>query len=174
MHYITMKKMKPNQMIKPATRASKQGGVMVLEAMMAILIFSLGIISLMSLQAAAIRLSGDAKYRTDAAFLASKLISQMWVADPATLVNFNYNQTATADPCAPTPGGGSAMMTNWLNTNFNLPGDTPGAPPLTKQRVTVNGNTVQVSFCWHVPGETNWHNYQAVSSVVKNPLPTAP
>ena len=60
---------------------------MLLEAMIAILIFSLGILSLIALQATAIKLTGDAKYRTDATLLANRLIGQMWVrgADLAAL-----------------------------------------------------------------------------------------
>lgn len=64
-----------------------QAGVMLLEALIAILIFSLGILSLVALQATSIQLTSDAKYRTDASLLADKLIGQMWAsgATPATL-----------------------------------------------------------------------------------------
>ncbi|MBL8367702.1 MAG: hypothetical protein JNM54_07255, partial [Candidatus Accumulibacter sp.] len=44
----------------------EQAGVMLLEALIAILVFSLGILSLVALQATSIKLTGDAKYRTDA------------------------------------------------------------------------------------------------------------
>jgi Tfp pilus assembly protein PilV len=61
-----------------------QSGVMLLEALIAILIFSLGILSLVALQATAIQLTGDAKYRTDATLLANRLIGQMWVSNDLT------------------------------------------------------------------------------------------
>jgi type IV pilus assembly protein PilV len=53
---------------------------MLLEALIAILIFSLGILSLVALQATSIQLTSDAKYRTDATLLANRLIGQMWVS----------------------------------------------------------------------------------------------
>ena len=49
--------------------ATGQSGVMLLEALIAILIFSLGILSLVALQATAVQLTSDAKYRTDATLL---------------------------------------------------------------------------------------------------------
>ncbi len=53
---------------------------MLLEALIAILIFSLGILSLVALQGTSIQLTSDAKYRTDASLLANKLIGQMWAS----------------------------------------------------------------------------------------------
>ena len=64
--------------IHPTGRQA-QSGVMLLEALIAILIFSLGILTLIALQATSIKLTSDAKYRTDATLLANRLIGQMWV-----------------------------------------------------------------------------------------------
>lgn len=60
---------------------------MLLEALIAILIFSMGILAIVALQAVSIKLAGDAKYRSDAALLAEELLAQMWTGDhtPATL-----------------------------------------------------------------------------------------
>lgn len=65
---------------RPPASAARQGGVMLLEALIAILIFSLGILSLVALQATSIQLTSDAKYRTDASLLANKLLGQMWAS----------------------------------------------------------------------------------------------
>ena len=62
------------------THRKAQAGVMLLEALIAILIFSLGILSLVALQGTSIQLTSDAKYRTDASMLANKLIGQMWAS----------------------------------------------------------------------------------------------
>ena len=60
-----------------ATRLRKhQSGVMLLEALIAILIFSLGVLGVVGMQASAIAASRDAKYRTDAALLANEIIGQ--------------------------------------------------------------------------------------------------
>ncbi len=60
---------------------------MLLEALIAILIFSLGILAIVALQAVSIKLTEDAKYRSDAALLAEELLGQIWTSDrtPATM-----------------------------------------------------------------------------------------
>jgi type IV pilus assembly protein PilV len=73
-------------MIKAQTRKLQQG-VMLLEALVAILIFTLGIIALMGLQAASISQVSQAKYRTDASYLANQIIGKMWV-DQANLASY--------------------------------------------------------------------------------------
>ena len=53
---------------------------MLLEALVAILIFSIGILAMVAMQAVAIKQTGDANYRTRATLLANRLIGQMWVS----------------------------------------------------------------------------------------------
>ncbi len=64
-----------------------QAGVVLLESLIAILIFSLGILALVGMQAFAVTASSEAKYRSDAALLANELIGRMWSSDrtPDTL-----------------------------------------------------------------------------------------
>ena len=59
----------------------QQSGVMLLEALIAILIFSLGVLGIVGLQASAVAASRDAKYRTDAGLLANELVGQMMSGD---------------------------------------------------------------------------------------------
>ena len=56
-----------------------QGGVMLLEAMIGILIFSLGVLALVAMQAVSISNVSNARYRSEAAFLANEILSQAWV-----------------------------------------------------------------------------------------------
>ena len=55
-----------------------QHGAMLLEALVALLIFSFGILGVVGLQAAAVQQSTDARYRSEAAQLVDQLIGQMW------------------------------------------------------------------------------------------------
>jgi type IV pilus assembly protein PilV len=59
----------------------QQSGVLLLEALIAILIFSLGILGVIGMQASAVAANRDAQYRTDAGLLANELIGQMWSAN---------------------------------------------------------------------------------------------
>ena len=78
--------MRANAMNKSQSLKS-QGGVMLLEALVAILIFSLGIIALMGLQAASISQVSQAKYRTDASYLANQIMGKIWV-DQANIASY--------------------------------------------------------------------------------------
>ena len=56
---------------------TSQRGMMLLEALLGVLIFSIGIIAMMGLQASALSNVNESKYRSEAAFLANQLIADM-------------------------------------------------------------------------------------------------
>lgn len=130
-----------------------QSGVMLLEALIAILIFSLGILALVGLQATAINQSTDARYRSEAALLANDIIGQMWATDrqPATLqANFNT---------------GGALYNTWLpRVRAALPGVAANPPT-----IVVDGQGVAtVTINWLAPYEapnTPAHNYLVVAQI---------
>jgi len=57
--------------MKTANAPSKQQGVMLLEALVGILIFSIGILAMLGMQAVGMRNTIDSKYRSEAAYLAN-------------------------------------------------------------------------------------------------------
>lgn len=67
--------------ISPSHSPAAQHGVVLLEAMIAILIFSMGILAVVGLQAAMIKNTNDSKYRAEASFIAQQRIGMIW-ADP--------------------------------------------------------------------------------------------
>lgn len=64
-----------------------QEGVVLIEVLVAILIFSMGVLAIVGLQATMIKSTADAKYRADASYIAQSRIGQMW-ADPANAVTY--------------------------------------------------------------------------------------
>jgi type IV pilus assembly protein PilV len=56
----------------------RQHGGFLLEALVGILIFTLGVLGLVALQSRAIAYSSDAQYRGEAAYLANAYVSKMW------------------------------------------------------------------------------------------------
>ncbi len=64
---------------KQCSTPASQHGVVLLEALIAILIFSLGVLGIVGLQAAMIKSTSESKYRADASFIAQQRIGQMWV-----------------------------------------------------------------------------------------------
>ncbi|HLD10157.1 MAG TPA: prepilin-type cleavage/methylation domain-containing protein, partial [Methylophilaceae bacterium] len=59
--------------------SATQQGVVILESLIAILIFSMGILALVGLQAAMIKSTSDSKYRAEASFIAQQRLGTMWV-----------------------------------------------------------------------------------------------
>jgi type IV pilus assembly protein PilV len=145
----------------------KQGGVMLLEALIAILIFSLGILAIVGLQAAAIRNSGDAKFRADASLLANELIAQMWVSDrtPAALqTKFQGGQ-----------GTNGSAYTAWLPDVYTA---LPGVSGVAVNQPTVavssvpnsSSSLVTITLFWTTQSQpalthTLAHKYVAVAQI---------
>ena len=55
-----------------------QQGVMLLEALIAILIFSIGILAIVGMQATAVRTVTESRSRAEAALYANQLLGQIW------------------------------------------------------------------------------------------------
>ncbi len=132
------------------TRTPKsQRGVILIEALIGILIFSIGILALIGMQAVAMKNTTDAKYRSEAAFLANQIIGQMWV-DRANLARYD-----DAD-------GGYVPRIQW---NADVAALLPGSNPSILVPAA-SGNSVTVTIQWRQPGEgtdrkvqmSNWIN----------------
>src|SRR5206468_5070399 len=71
--------LKMNLFLHKARRIrAAQRGVALLEALVAILIFSFGVLGLIGILAGSIRATNDARYRAEAANLANAVIGDMW------------------------------------------------------------------------------------------------
>ena len=136
----------------------RQDGVMLLEALIAILIFSIGILAVVGLQAVSIRNVTDSKHRTEAAFLANNLLSQMWT-DAGNIASYAY----------PGSGGVPTRLTGWVGqVNARLP--AAAVPPIvTITGASATGATVSIQVRWQLPEEQSQnlppHNYTVVASV---------
>lgn len=60
--------------------------------MIAILIFSMGVLAIVGLQAAMVKNTSDSKFRADASYIAQQRIGAMW-ADPDNLGSYLENNT---------------------------------------------------------------------------------
>ena len=145
-----------------------QSGIMLLEALIAILIFSLGILTLVALQATSIKLTGDAKYRTDATLLANRLIGQMWVSGGDLAALEAHFKT-----------GGDAYN-DWLSdaakngVKDRLPGVSDGtAPtlPLVEVTLTPTSALVKITVFWRTPemnAKEPGHRHIVTTQIAKN------
>ena len=118
---------------------------MLLEALIAILIFSLGVLALVGLQTVSIKQSGESKYRADAVMLANELIAEMWIGD-RTFATINGQ---FAD------GGGAYNA--WLaRVQQALPGVAANPPTVQPALAGAAGDPstlVTVRVNWKAPNE---------------------
>jgi type IV pilus assembly protein PilV len=150
--------------MKAITFARVQEGSSLLEALVSITIFSIGLLALIALQAASIKNSIDAKYRADASYLANQIISQMWV-DRSNIDAYGHYQTGSV--CAPFTGtaSGNGNVTAWVaQVSGLLPGVVSNK---TQIKVTTVGTTkqVQVTVCWQHLQESSPHNFVATAQI---------
>ena len=137
----------------------KQKGSMLLEALIAILIFSMGILALMGMQATAINTVSESKYRSNAGFLTNRILGQIW-ADRANIASYACN------PCT-TTGTGNADTRAWATEiqsgALQLPGVTDAANQPT---ITLGAsNQVQVQVFWRAPNATAQRNHLVIAYI---------
>lgn len=149
---------------KPTRHA--QSGVSLLESMLAILIFSVGILALVALQSTSVKATTESKFRGDAGFLASRLIAQMWT-DVTNLTQYRHNDGG-ADCAFGGAASGYGPMTAWLG---DLQAALPGATAATVQVVVVQNplgadhNRVAINICWQPPGADAPRKYSTVTQI---------
>ena len=103
----------------PNVRA--QRGSMLLEALISILIFSIGILSIVGLQASSINMSSDAQYRSEASLLANQYVSSIWatVAAATTATVSPANAAAAGVPAGtPIPFSAGDLINYETNGSF--------------------------------------------------------
>jgi type IV pilus assembly protein PilV len=139
--------------------AKQQSGMVLLEALIGILIFTLGIIGLMGMQAAAIKMTAESKYRNEAMMFADRLISQMQ----------SDNTANTATDYAGAAGAGGNKYAAWVTevtaATTGLPGSATAGNLPTVTVVAATG-TVTITLRWMAPGETVAHQFTTVAVVI--------
>lgn len=142
---------------------ASQRGIVLIDALIAVVIFSIGIVGMVSLLGTASKLSGDAKYRTDAAMFADQVVGLMWTDSPATL---------SSDFSSP----GGAKFKTWSQTvdcasATRGTGCLPGVashPPTIKITAVPNfpqDFLVTVTVNWQAPNDLGPHNYVSTTQI---------
>ena len=143
----------------------RQAGVVLIEALLGILIFSIGILALIGMQSVAVKNTSDARYRTEAAFLASGIINQIRL-DMANVTLYDDGDNP----------GNYAPRTTWRQqVEALLPGINLGSAQRVPSIDVVPGPTyagddappsqVTVTVLWLQPGETQERRFEIVGFV---------
>jgi type IV pilus assembly protein PilV len=121
---------------------------MLIEVLVAMLLFAFGILGLVGLQAAMTQAQGASKVRADASYLASELLGIMW-SDPANLASYTTAGCAARPPC-----------NDWKNkVATQLPGGT-----LTQLTFNPANGDVFLQLTWAMPNGGT-HKYTTNSTV---------
>ena len=141
--------------IKTTSRRSlrnAQTGVMLLEALIGILIFSVGILAMIGMQAIGIRLASDSRDRAEASNLASQLVGEMWL-NRAALASYQYAGA----------GVPPAALTTWIaRVDASLPGAATNRPIVTVGASPLGaavGTQTTVTLRWVSPSDATVHQY---------------
>lgn len=132
-------------------RRSTQKGVMLLEALIGILIFSIGILALIAMQSVAVTQVRDAHYRTDAAILAEQMLGNL------TLI------TSSNPPVSP-----SAAITLWQTSVAQLLPSGSGTVTTAANPLGNKVTNVTITVTWRAPGASSDSNHVTVATLAYN------
>lgn len=150
-------------------RPSLTRGIVLIDALVAILIFSVGIVGMVALQGSAVEMTGASNYRINAAMLTDQVIAQMWATDPSKIESL----------FAGSGGSGGADYVTWFNSadctsttpaTGCLPGVKANPPSIAvaAQSISSSGNTqyqVTVTVHWKAPSDNSAHTYVSVTAI---------
>lgn len=120
---------------------------MLIEVMISVLIFAVGVLALVSLQAAMTKAQSEAKVRSDAANLANELLGMMWT-DATNLAGYSDGSCASTSQCA-----------GWKNkVTLMLPS------AVTEVSTNAATGSVSITLKWTLPGSTQ-HQYVTKTQV---------
>jgi type IV pilus assembly protein PilV len=136
-------------MLRPLLSHRRSAGFTMIEVLVALLVFSLGVLGLVAIQATATRMASDARDKAVATFLADQILARMMISDPTTAATFAHQATGTT-PCNPSGAASTnATVTAWLN---EVQLQLPGAGSALQQVVVVTSPSappqVTVRLCW--------------------------
>jgi type IV pilus modification protein PilV len=163
----------PEESIMSITN-SKQSGFVILEALIGILLFTIGALGMIAMYSNAVSRTIDAQYRMEATHHANQLMNLIWInadrsggglASPASLEQFAYNaDVVDFDPvdgtCEFSGDGDNTVVEEWRNTVKAVVDSVPnpsGLPGTDDQRISVtvdtadDKNQVTITICWQTP-----------------------
>jgi len=143
-----MQRTHPTQ--RPAARVR---GFMLIEVLVSILIFSIGVLALVGLQAKMTRAQTASKVRADAAFLADELVGVMW-SDLKNVALGQYDQNT----CANYP-----RCQDWqAKVSQSLPSGNGSV-----QKVGTSAGAVQITITWK-QGSDDTHTFSTTTNVMSS------
>lgn len=162
-----------------SSRRAVARGFSLIESLVAMAIFSLGVLGLIGMYSTAVGTVSDSQFRAEAAAYANELMGTIWSSVPrpqasnydvdlATLAQFQTNATGT--DCGAFSGAVSVhpAVSAWKTRLAAASTGLPRAGLDTHHQVVVESaagmyNRVRITVCWQGPRDTNPHRYELVN-----------
>lgn len=133
--------------IKTKIRKNKNSGFAIIEALVSILLFAIGIVGLLNMQAYMASATNQTKYRSEAIDFVNEITANIMM-DKVGFASY-------AD------GVGNPTRTQWDN-------DVAKTLPNGSTSITINGQQVTVDVYWKGKDELDKHQYEVVTYVSYN------
>ena len=145
--------MKTNMRFRPA---AGQSGVVLLEALLAVFIFSIGILGLVGMLAASVKNVSEAQYRMEAAFLVDSLIAEIRVAD---------RSERTTTYASPSGASFSAWKTRVTSGASSLPGAAISTNAPTVVFSGTGNRDLTITVKWQAKNDNTTRQYIAITAL---------
>lgn len=153
-----------------------QSGMFILEALVAVLIFMLGILGMVGVSAMAVSAQSDAQYRSEAGRLANEISQKIALrvtrttnpaALPTSLLTFAHQPTGVATACNYSGTASTDdVITDWATAvQGALPGATAAMQQILVDTDADGFNRVTVHLCWRTPSDTSARLHTLVTLV---------
>lgn len=124
---------------------SSQKGVAMLEALVSVLLFSMGVLALVGLQSAMVKNTSDSQYRAEASYIAQQWVGMMW-ANPDLLAAY--------------------LIPDNTDSRYDISTLLPNGTRQVTQPDPVNSpSQYQVTIKWQLPGQAQ-HTYTSIVYIV--------
>ena len=143
-----------------------QEGVMLIEALIGILIFSIGILALIGMQGTAVKNTTDARYRSEAAYLANRIAGQIRL-DMSNVASYHDGSAGAYQPRTDWRAQVEAALPGVvIASNQRVPSiDIASDAALTFAGDTTPSSRATITIWWLQPGETQQRQFQVVTHV---------
>ena len=156
-----------------------QRGFLLLEALIGIVIFSIGVLAIISLQATAISAQSDAQYRIEAAKLINDLLGTLTLnVDRSSsshlqtsLLTYAHQPTGSLESCAFSgSASNNADVANWVSAVTTTPGSRLPGTTTAMQQILIDTsateyNKVTLSVCWQAANDKRTRRHSVVAYI---------
>lgn len=147
----------------------RQGGSFIIEAIISLILFGIGIVALLGLVTQALNQTGQSKARNDASYAAGELIAEMWVSASINIDAWANRVRGTATTTGLIPGATPSVYFATCDCADTGSNACAASALKTGTQAVANPQAVTVCISWtDAKDPTNPRRYQSSSMITRN------